>query len=123
MDCLAAVLEKLAEGDKLDKAIDVLESAASKPFPMASHRSHNPNRDDIETLPGMLAAITDEAILILHNLQLFRISLTWCCIINGNKVMIDLESPILHQLALAENNQVPGLHNPQPIFQYVYSSV
>ena len=37
MDRLAAVLEKLAEGDKLDKAIDVLESAASKPSPMASH--------------------------------------------------------------------------------------
>ena len=37
MDRLAAVLEKLAEGDKLDKAISVLESASSKPFAIASH--------------------------------------------------------------------------------------
>ena len=38
MDRLAAVLEKLAEDDKLDKAIGVLETAASKP---SSH-----SRDD-----------------------------------------------------------------------------
>ena len=31
MDRLAAVLEKLAKDDKLDKAIGVLEAAASKP--------------------------------------------------------------------------------------------
>ena len=108
MDRLAAVLEKLAESDKLDKAIDVLESAASKPLPMASHRSRDANQNDSETRgetsPGMLATINDEAILLLLYLQLFRISLTWCLIINGNKVMIDLESPILHQLPLVESN-------------------
>ena len=38
MDRLAAVLEKLAEDGKLDKAIGVLETAASKP---SSH-----SRDD-----------------------------------------------------------------------------
>ena len=45
MDPLAAVLEKLAEGDKLDKAIGVLESASSKPLPIASH-SCDAHRDN-----------------------------------------------------------------------------
>ena len=53
MDRLAAVLEKLAEGDKLDKAIGVLESASSKPFPITS-RSCDAHRDDTEISPGTL---------------------------------------------------------------------
>ena len=60
MDSLAAVLEKLAEGDKFDKAIGVLESAASKSLPIASH-SRDTNRDDkIEDkiLPGNVTNTT-----------------------------------------------------------------
>ena len=53
MDRLAAVLEKLAEGDKLDKAIGVLESASSKPLLIASH-SRDAHRDDTEISPGTL---------------------------------------------------------------------
>ena len=53
MDRLAAVLEKLAEGDKLDKAIGVLESASCKPLPTASH-SRVAHRDDTEISPGTL---------------------------------------------------------------------
>ena len=53
MDRLAAALEKLAEGDKLDKAIGVLESAASKPPPTASH-NRDSHRGDNETSPGKL---------------------------------------------------------------------
>jgi len=53
MDRLAAVLEKLAEDDKLDKAIGVLESAASKPEPslIASH-NRDGHRGDNETSSG-----------------------------------------------------------------------
>ena len=48
MDRLAADLEKLTEGDKLDKAIGVLESAASKPLQMASRPGLDASRDDNE---------------------------------------------------------------------------
>ena len=53
MDRLAAVLEKLAEGDKLDKAIGLLESTSSKPLLIAIH-SHDAHRDDTEISPGTL---------------------------------------------------------------------
>ena len=53
MDQLEVVLEKLAECDKLDKAIGVLESASSKPLPIVSH-SHDAHRDDTEISPGTL---------------------------------------------------------------------
>ena len=50
MDHLAAVLEKLAEDDKLHKAIGVLETAASKPF---SH-SRDDHGGDNDASPGTL---------------------------------------------------------------------
>ena len=50
MDRLAAVLEKLAEDDKLDKAIGVLEAAASKP----SSHSPDDHGGDNNALPGAL---------------------------------------------------------------------
>ena len=50
MDRLAAVLEKLAEDDKLDKAIGVLETAVSKP----SSHSRDDHRGDTDASPGAL---------------------------------------------------------------------
>ena len=50
MDHLAAVLEKLAEDDKLDKAIGVLETAASKP----SSYSHDDHGGYNDASPGAL---------------------------------------------------------------------
>ena len=53
MDQLAAILEKLAEGDNLDKAIGMLESASSKPLPITSH-SRDCHQNDTEISPGTL---------------------------------------------------------------------
>ena len=118
MDRLASVLEKLAEGDRLDKAIGVLEYAASKlcrwqvvPVLMPVEMIMKPHH--------VRYIYNSKAILMLRDLQLFRASLIWCLIINGNKVKIDLESQSLHQLPQVGSNQVPGLHSDQIIFQYI----
>ena len=53
MDRLAAVLEKLAEGDKLDKALGMLESAATKPSSIPSN-NRDGHQSGNETSPGTL---------------------------------------------------------------------